>query len=736
MALVDFPLYRLGWKAFQDLCVAIVEEQIQRPVQTFIPTNDAGRDGAFRGSWDGADYGESTIQCKFTSQENATLSISHLLDELAKAQNLAAKNLASDYVIMTNCRVTGQSELQIKAAFQAVGVGNCRVFHRNWVTERVHRSPRLRMMVPRLYGLLELSGLLDERAYRQAQLILSEMGDNLQKLVVTEAYRKSVRAISEYGLVLLLGSPAAGKSTIGASLALGASHTWNSSTIKSTSPIHLERHIDPAGGQFFWIDDAWGSTQYQRERTEAWNQVFPLMQGAIRHGTKFLITSRDYIWSQAKRELKLQALPVLKKSQVVINVHELTIEEKARILYNHIKLGDQPTHVRTQLKSLHLLPYIAKRSDFLPESARRLGTALFTEQLSFNALGVADFFARPKDFLEETIANLASECRAAIALVFLNGGLLRSPVSAETVERPAEAFGVAPSAIRSQLEALNGSLLNLIEDEGGPYWTYRHPTVADAFASYVAKSPELVEIYLRGARPETLAQEVVCAGVSHRGAAVTVPNSLQEILADKIGNLPSQTLVSFISYRSNEVFSRRIMALRPDMWKRIEYFSVPLNDDVDVDFFIILYKHGLISQEQRVRFVDTVRQAAVDDADSSFLDHDGIRALLTDEERQNLLEEVDQNVLNDLERHVDRIRDSWDKDYDPDDHFDQLRSSIKAFATAISAQVPPFMNILIRSAVDSMREEYEPVSTSSAAPTQQSAAKTDSLDDLFRDVDD
>lgn len=366
MALIDFPLHRLGWKAFQDLCVALVEERLQRPVQTFIPTNDAGRDGAFRGQWDGIDFGELTIQCKFTSKEEQRLTLSDLADEIGKAENLAKKNLATDYIILTNHRVTGQSELKIKAAFQAVGVGNCRVFHRDWITERVHQSPRLRMMVPRLYGLLDMAGLLDERAYRQAQLILSEMGDNIQKLVVTEAHRKSVRAISEHNLVLLLGSPAAGKSTIGASLAIGASDTWKSSTIKSTSPQHLERHIDTAGGQFFWIDDAWGSTQYQRERTEAWNQVFPLMQGAMRRGTQFLITSRDYIWHEARKELKLQALPIITKSQVIINVHELTIEEKARILYNHLKLGDQSTKFRSELRKLKLLPEIAKRGDFLP----------------------------------------------------------------------------------------------------------------------------------------------------------------------------------------------------------------------------------------------------------------------------------------------------------------------------------------------------------------------------------
>src|ERR1051326_6357748 len=69
----DYSLALLGWKAFQDLCVAVAEECLRRPVQTFLPTNDAGRDGAFVGRWDAADpaAGESTIQCKFTSRPGA-----------------------------------------------------------------------------------------------------------------------------------------------------------------------------------------------------------------------------------------------------------------------------------------------------------------------------------------------------------------------------------------------------------------------------------------------------------------------------------------------------------------------------------------------------------------------------------------------------------------------------------------------------------------------------------------
>ncbi|MCK1733822.1 hypothetical protein IVA79_07590 [Bradyrhizobium sp. 138] len=348
---MTYPLHLLGWKAFQDLCIALAEECLRRPVQNFLPGNDAGRDGAFVGRWDGDDpgAGASTIQCKFTSKPS-NLSLSILTDELEKARKLAKRRLAADYIILTNHSISGASELKIKEAFEKQGVGRCRVFGYEWIVRQVRSSPRLRMMAPRLYGLGDLNEFLDERAYAQAQLILSALGNDLQRLVVTEAHRKSVRAISAHNLVLLLGAPAAGKSTIGASLAIGAADIWQCATIKVTSPQELRERLSPGDRQFFWIDDAWGNTQYQRQTSELWNQVFPLMQAAVASGARFLMTSRDYIWQAARGDLKFQALPILSKSQVVINVHELSTQEKAQILYNHVKLGDQPPAFRAEIK--------------------------------------------------------------------------------------------------------------------------------------------------------------------------------------------------------------------------------------------------------------------------------------------------------------------------------------------------------------------------------------------------
>jgi hypothetical protein len=735
----SIPLHLLGWKSFQDLGIAVAEECLRRPVQTFLPTNDAGRDGAFVGKWEGdsLDAGESTIQCKFTSDPTSNLSLSMLDDELDKAKALAARGLANDYIILTNHSLTGQSELAIKSAFESAGVGRCRIFGYTWLERQLKRSPRLRMMAPRVYGLGDLSQLVDGRTYRQAKLILSAMGDEISKLVVTDAHRRAVRAVSEHSLVLLLGAPAAGKSTIGASIAVGAADIWKAKTIRVTSPVEIQKKLEPGSNQFFWVDDAWGNMQYQRHNTEAWNQLFPLMQAAMRKNTRFLITSRDYIWNSAKQDLKLQAIPILAKSQVVINVQDFTTQEKAQILYNHVKFGDQSKQFRITTKLM--LPEIAEKKNFLPEVARRFGSTFFAGQLSTSKESIGAFFENPQAFLLETISGLTAECRAAVALIFLNAGKVRSPVAPEDADAAAKAFGVDTGRVRAELQNLNGSLLLLVTDDVGSYWTYKHPTIGDAFARYVANSPELIEIYLRGAKPESVAREVVCAGVSIYGASVVAPDSLHGLLASRLEALPGYEIVAFLSYRANKAFTAMMIERRPNIMERLRSFATPIKDDTDASLLAKLHEYELLPEEYRVNFVSRVREAAIEEADSSFLDDDAIGAVLTSNERLDILSEVQNEVIARIDEHIDRLRSEWSKDYPPDDQFTNFEDSIKTFATALGDEtfaktVMAKVEMRIAVAVEYMNDGYEPSSTVSA-PTGPSSTKSTVLANLFRDID-
>jgi len=224
---VTYELHSLGWKAFQNLCVTITADIWGQVVQSFFDSYDGGRDGAFNGSWNPKEsesfQGSFTAQCKFTAKADKTIHLADLKDELAKARRLSLRGLADNYILFTNARLTGTTEEEIRKAFEAIpSIKRFAAYGRDRISQIIRESPRLRMLVPRVYGLGDLSQILDERAYAQAKEILSALGDDLAKFVITDSYKKSAKALVEHGFVLLLGEPACGKSTIAASLAVGA----------------------------------------------------------------------------------------------------------------------------------------------------------------------------------------------------------------------------------------------------------------------------------------------------------------------------------------------------------------------------------------------------------------------------------------------------------------------------------------------------------------------------------
>jgi len=155
------------------------------------------------------------------------------------------------------------------------------------LTAKIRESARLRMLVPRIYGLGDLSQIIDQRAYDQAREILSALGDDLSRFVLTDAYRRAARAISERGFVLLLGGPGAGKSTIAAALALASLDRWNCPTVKAVDARDFANHWNPhESQQFFWVDDAFGATQYDRGLPQEWNRYFPHLYSAVKAGAR------------------------------------------------------------------------------------------------------------------------------------------------------------------------------------------------------------------------------------------------------------------------------------------------------------------------------------------------------------------------------------------------------------------------------------------------------------------
>src|SRR5207245_2763063 len=93
-----------------------------------------------------------------------------------------------------------------------------------------------------------------------------------------------------------------------------------------TSQQLVERWNPEEPNQFFWIDDAFGVTQYESPLAFDWNRIFPKVRAMIDAGARIVLTSRDYVYRRAKQDLKESAFPLMRESQVVVDVHDITRE--------------------------------------------------------------------------------------------------------------------------------------------------------------------------------------------------------------------------------------------------------------------------------------------------------------------------------------------------------------------------------------------------------------------------
>ena len=658
-----YDLRSLGWNSFQQLCHTITGEILGQTVESFLDSHDGGRDGAFTGNWTATGQedlsGPFVIQCKFTNRANYSLRPSDLSDEVEKAAKLVKKGICKSYVLMTNAGVSGTGAIRLGSLFEAVGVEHFRILGSNWINRQILENKRLRMLVPRMYGLGDLSQILDERAYAQARSILESMRDDLAKVVITDAYRRSAEAIDKHSFVLLIGEPASGKTTIASLLSMAALDQWNASILKLDDPSDVAERWNPdEPSQFFWLDDAFGVTQYEESLVSRWNYVLPRIQPMLQNGAKIVITSRDYIYNRARKQLKDSAFPLLNESQVVIDVHKLTIQEKEQILYNHVKLGNQTRSFRKEIKSY--LQDVAGHPRFIPEIARRLGNQFFTKDVLITASGISDFVEKREQILQEILRGLDTDSSAALGLVFMRNGRLESPIQLQPSEILAlERLGSSISGSVPALNALNGSLVRFSSEGSESYWHFSHPTVGDAYTAVLVQNPEHLDIFIQGSETRRLLREITCGDVGLENAIV-VPKALFsgiiKRLKDAKGSSPNESgfssafekrrnLQGFLTYRCSEEFISLYLEHDPDLLEDISRPGLFLDAVPEVPLVKHIHALGLLPEIHRKKFVKTVSEYALEGDDGKALSDQELRKLFTDDEFEELIHRARQELL-------------------------------------------------------------------------------------------
>src|SRR5437879_6358372 len=139
-----YDLHILGWHSFQQLCLTITREILGQTGESFLDSSDAGKDGAFTGTWEPSNgealNGRFVIQCKFTSKRDKTLNQSDLIDDVEKARRLVQNDRCDCYILMTNAGLSGSTAEDVETLFKGAGVKQVRSFASTWICDQIREN--------------------------------------------------------------------------------------------------------------------------------------------------------------------------------------------------------------------------------------------------------------------------------------------------------------------------------------------------------------------------------------------------------------------------------------------------------------------------------------------------------------------------------------------------------------------------------------------------------------------
>jgi energy-coupling factor transporter ATP-binding protein EcfA2 len=678
--LVDFALHTLGWKAFQDLCAQVLEEELKATVSVYREAQDGGQDAVFLAKRPDGLIVVGSAQCKFSSKREQRLRPSDITGELEHVGQLVAKNMAAVYYFITSMGVDADVAREVRERLFALGVTEPHVIGKEWLLGKIKESPRLRAMVPRVYGLGDLSTILDERCAAQTLALLGDHRKALNVYVPTEPHRAAVDILAQHKLVLLLGAPATGKSTLAAILAMMAVDKNEVQVFKCDGPIELKQRWNPNDNKrLFWVDDAFGANLLMPDYINAWLEFMPKLKTALDHGCHFILTSRTHIWNDARPRLGSRNHPLLEEAgSAVVDVGHLTQSEREQILYNHLKAGNQPPSWKASIKE-HL-PELSKNYRLLPELARRLGDKDYTGNIKKLPDDLLRFIADPQEFLVQTFKELSAEQQAALTLVFLTRSRLSVSLLPESeTTLVSTSYGVTKAQMTQALQQLAGSFIVRRRDGDKEYWAFWHPTFADAISAILSKRPDLIDVYVRGAGLGTILTEVVCEGTKSVRDAVVVPLNSNEALVERLLETPDENssndlLFEFLNRRVPKDLLQKILSRAPDFLGRQGERSTwcRLRRREDVQLRATAHGMGLLNEEVRSATITMLQDGALYSLDASFIQDEKILALFEPSELMQLTTGLLAKLDSEIAEKIAECHENADPDIDIDSQFEEV----------------------------------------------------------------
>lgn len=393
----NFNLNNLSSYDFELLCRDIMKKKLGLDTELF--TFKTGKDGGIDICSSEISDIKVIIQAKHYIGSKFSDLKKVMNNEKEKVQNINPKN----YYLITSLKLSKNDKIEI---IEIIGENFMKDISHIISYEDINRfldDPQNIDILKKHYKLWLFSTNVFELIQSRdilfdEEMFMCEIEEESHKFVKTDFYEKILKMLNKENLVIIIGNPGTGKTTLSKMLVLNyiaEGYKIKISSINDISKIKQSLSLNKEEKQLILLDDFLGQHYLELDNKKI-KEVYSTVKNIKKNykNTKMILNSRIIILNEAKEEENKfnDFITEEENKRILVDTNEISYLDKAKILYNH-------------------LYFSGMGNDFFEEIKRDENYFKIIEHKNYNPriieyMTVNHRFKEPKKYIKEFLRNL------------------------------------------------------------------------------------------------------------------------------------------------------------------------------------------------------------------------------------------------------------------------------------------------------------------------------------------
>ncbi|MEG0528290.1 MAG: hypothetical protein RR531_12320 [Longicatena sp.] len=345
-----FDLSNLNDYEFEILCKDIMQELLSEELFTFSRGVDAGVDICDK---------EKNPTIIIQAKHYAGSTYSQLKFSLKKEDKKIQRHHPKKYFVCTSQSLTRKNKQEIIEMFDEFMPDISHVIDRNDINSFLEDEQNKDIVVKNYKLWLCASDVLslvnNQNVFIDCSELMLDIKEQIKLFVETQAYDDAIERLRQDNIIIIIGAPGVGKSTVSKMLLLyyaDKDYKVRYVTNNNISEIKQSLSLSPNKKEIVLLDDFLGQ-HYLNLKDSQPNELKTLISFITRNKNKKLIlNSRVTILNEAAQAYLTfkEIMDRYEQNKYILDLDRMLPWEKAKILYNHLYFNGLPQEYLSQVK--------------------------------------------------------------------------------------------------------------------------------------------------------------------------------------------------------------------------------------------------------------------------------------------------------------------------------------------------------------------------------------------------